>query len=137
MITDILTRLLQLEGGELLPAEDLAGSLEQCLGQKGCGLERREMAVRIQKAEIKEVPRVIMTDPLWRSGGKETSRLRVCRYNPQDGESKEIRKRTTVNCSQVRSRLQVLGAQSCLTLCNPIDCSLPGPLSMGFSWQEY
>ena len=30
------------------------------------------MAVRIQKAEIKEVPRVIMTDPLWRSGRKET-----------------------------------------------------------------
>ena len=28
-------------------------------------------------------------------------------------------------------------AQSYLTLCDPIDCSLPAPLSMGFSRQEY
>ena len=28
-------------------------------------------------------------------------------------------------------------AQLCLTLCNPMDCSLLGPLSMGFSRQEY
>ena len=27
--------------------------------------------------------------------------------------------------------------QLCLTLCNPMDCSLPGSLSMGFSRQEY
>ena len=27
--------------------------------------------------------------------------------------------------------------QSCLTLCDPMDCSLPGSLSMGFSGQEY
>ena len=27
--------------------------------------------------------------------------------------------------------------QSCLTLCDPMDCSLPAPLSMGFSRQEY
>ena len=27
--------------------------------------------------------------------------------------------------------------QSCPTLCNPIDCNPPGPLSMGFSKQEY
>ena len=27
--------------------------------------------------------------------------------------------------------------QSCLTICNPLDCSLPAPLSMGFSRQEY
>ena len=27
--------------------------------------------------------------------------------------------------------------QSCPTLCNPMDCSLPAPLSMGFSRQEY
>ena len=27
--------------------------------------------------------------------------------------------------------------QSCSALCNPIDCSLPGLLSMGFSRQEY
>ena len=28
-------------------------------------------------------------------------------------------------------------AQSCPTLCDPVDCSLPGPLSMGLSRQEY
>ena len=28
-------------------------------------------------------------------------------------------------------------AQSCLTLCNPLDCSPPGSLSMEFSRQEY
>ena len=28
-------------------------------------------------------------------------------------------------------------AQLCLTLCDPMDCSLPGPLSMGFSKQGY
>ena len=25
-----------------------------------------------------------------------------------------------------KSKVKVLGAQSCLTLCNPADCSLPG-----------
>ena len=28
-------------------------------------------------------------------------------------------------------------AQSCLTLCDPMDCSLPGSSVMGFSRQEY
>ena len=28
-------------------------------------------------------------------------------------------------------------AQSCPTLCDPVDCSLPASLSMGFSRQEY
>ena len=27
--------------------------------------------------------------------------------------------------------------QSCLTVCDPMDCSLQAPLSMGFSRQEY
>ena len=31
----------------------------------------------------------------------------------------------------------LLVAQSCPTLCNPMDCSLPGSLSMEFSRQEY
>ena len=35
--------------------------------------------------------------------------------------------------------LESEGAQSCPTLCNPMDCRLPyqAPLSMGFSRQEY
>ena len=30
-----------------------------------------------------------------------------------------------------------LAAKSCPTLCDPVDCSPPGSLSMGFSRQEY
>ena len=38
-------------------------------------------------------------------------------------------------CVCVCMRAQLL--QSCLTLCDPMNCHLPGSLSMGFSWQEY
>ena len=38
----------------------------------------------------------------------------------------------TVIPQSSHTRAKVLGAQSCLTLCNPIDCSPTGPLSMGF-----
>ena len=31
----------------------------------------------------------------------------------------------------------VLAVQSCLTFCNPTDCTSQAPLSMGFSRQEY
>ena len=34
-------------------------------------------------------------------------------------------------------RLCVLVAQSCMAFCNPMDYSLPGPLPMDFSRQEY
>ena len=40
-------------------------------------------------------------------------------------------------CVCVHACVSVLLAQSCLTLCDPIDCSLPGSLSMEFSRQEY
>ena len=33
--------------------------------------------------------------------------------------------------------LYYLVAKLCLTLCNPMDCNPPGPLSMGFPRQEY
>ena len=33
-------------------------------------------------------------------------------------------------------KCEVLVAQSCLTLCSPMDCSPPGCLSMGFPMQE-
>ena len=36
---------------------------------------------------------------------------------------------------KVKSESEV--AQLCPTLCDPMDCSLPGPPSMGFSRQEY
>ena len=34
------------------------------------------------------------------------------------------------------SKVKVLVAQLCPTLCNSVDCSLPGPLSKGFSREE-
>ena len=34
-------------------------------------------------------------------------------------------------------KVKVLVSQSSLTLCDPMDCSPPGPLSMEFSRQEY
>ena len=38
----------------------------------------------------------------------------------------------------VMFRRKVLVAQSCLTLCDPMDCiAHQAPLSMEFSWQEY
>ena len=40
---------------------------------------------------------------------------------------------------QAKHRLGVgvLVAQLCLAICNPMDCSLPGSSSMGFSRQEH
>ena len=40
-----------------------------------------------------------------------------------------------LQCMKVKSESEV--AQLCLTLSNPMDCSLPSPPSMGFSRQEY
>ena len=37
----------------------------------------------------------------------------------------------------VKSECESEVAQLCQTLCNPMDCSLPGSLSMEFSRQEY
>ena len=40
-----------------------------------------------------------------------------------------------LQCMKVKSESEV--AQSCQTLCNPMDCSLQAPPSMRFSGQEY
>ena len=39
-------------------------------------------------------------------------------------------------CSKV-NKLCAKSLQPCLTLCDPMDCSPPTPLSVGFSRQEY
>ena len=36
-----------------------------------------------------------------------------------------------------RLKVNILVIQSCLTLCNPMDCHLPGSSAMQFSRQEY
>ena len=41
---------------------------------------------------------------------------------------------TTVTITDCESESEVV--QSCLTLCDPVDCSHQAPLSMGFSRQE-
>ena len=38
---------------------------------------------------------------------------------------------------EMKERKGKLVVQSCLTLCEPMDCSPAGPLSMGFSRPEY
>ena len=40
-----------------------------------------------------------------------------------------------LQCMKVKSESEV--AQSCLTLSDPMDCSLPGSSTLGFSRQEY
>ena len=40
-------------------------------------------------------------------------------------------------CEPSQEHACVLSPQSCWTLCDPIDCSPPGSLFMGFSRQEY
>ena len=37
----------------------------------------------------------------------------------------------------LQTRLRAKSLQLCMTLCNPMDCSLQTPLSIGFSRQEY
>ena len=57
--------------------------------------------------------------------------------NPRDGGAWWA---VVYGVAQSRTRLKRLSSsssRSCPTLCNPIDCSLPGsPLTMGFSKQE-
>ena len=40
-------------------------------------------------------------------------------------------------CFEPETEVKGKFSQSCQTLCNPMDCSLPGSLSMGFPRQEY
>ena len=41
------------------------------------------------------------------------------------------------NKKKNRKDLACLAIQSCLTLCDPLDCTCQAPLSMGFPKQEY
>ena len=42
-----------------------------------------------------------------------------------------------LQATEVVRKVKLLVAHSCLTLFDPVDCSPSGPLSMGFSRQEY
>ena len=56
---------------------------------------------------------------------------------PWDSPGKNTRARCDflLQCMKVKNESEV--PQSCLTLIDPMDYSPPGPLSMGFSRQEY
>ena len=51
------------------------------------------------------------------------------------GKNTGVGCRFLLQCMKVKSESEV--AQSCPTLSDPMDCSLPGSPSMGFSRQEY
>ena len=70
-------------------------------------------SVRPQRWQPSRLPRP------WDSPGKNTGV--GCHFLPQ--------------CMKVKSESEV--AQSCLSLCDPKDCSLPGSSVHGFSRQEY
>ena len=57
--------------------------------------------------------------------------------HPWDSQGKNTRVgcHFLLQCMKVKSEREV--TQSCPTLRNPMDCSLPAPPSMGFSRQEY
>ena len=42
-----------------------------------------------------------------------------------------------ISYNALRVEVEVLVAQSCPTLCDPMDCSCQAPLSMGFVKQKY
>ena len=52
----------------------------------------------------------------------------------EDGACLHLRRSDESLCPFLK--VKVLVTQSCPTLCNPMDCSLPTPLSMGFPRQE-
>ena len=74
----------------------------------------------------------VVSDPV-RTQRRQPTRL-CC---PWDSPGKNTREgcHFLLQCMKVKSEREV--AQSCPTLSNPIDCSLPGSSLMGFSRQEY
>ena len=63
-----------------------------------------------------------------------SSRLYPCSWN-FPGKNSGVGCHFLLQCMKVKSESEV--AHSSPTLSDPMDCSLPAPLSMGFSRQEY
>ena len=42
-----------------------------------------------------------------------------------------------IEYSSLCAMVKLLVTESSLTLCDPMDCSPPAPLSVEFSWQDY
>ena len=79
---------------------------------KNAGLEETQAAIKISRRNI--------------------SNLRYADNNTLMAESEEELKSLETKVKESESEF----AQSCLTLCNPMDCAYQAPLSMGFSRQE-
>ena len=60
---------------------------------------------------------------------------RLPRHWDSPGKNTGVGCHFLLQCMKVRNESEVI--QSCPTLRNPMDCSLPGPPSMGFARQEY
>ena len=60
---------------------------------------------------------------------------RLCHPWDSPGKNTGVGCHFLLQCMKVKSESEL--AQSCLTLRNPMDCSLPGSSAMGFSRQEY
>ena len=73
-----------------------------------------------------------MSDSVWLHRRKPT---RLPRPWDSPGKNTGVGCHFLLQCMKVKSEREV--AQSCPTLCDPKDCSLPGSSSMGFSRQEY
>ena len=70
----------------------------------------------------------------------------LCSHHPHKGSEKALAHLFTLKCNwlvalsgKYHESLFCSGLviMSCLTLCDPVDCSRQAPLSMGFSKQEY
>ena len=78
--------------------------------------------------------------PAWRiPGTEEPGRLTVHGVTKSWTRLSDFTSPIVFWCTQPsnsRVYLKVLAAQSCLTLCDPMECSPPGSFAMGFSRQE-
>jgi len=61
----------------------------------------------------------------------------VCMIKESQGGKEQSTHRRKMKQWVFHSTFLYVCAQPCLTLCNPMGCSLPVPLSMEFSQQEY
>ena len=74
----------------------------------------------------------VVSDSVWPQRRQPT---RLPRPWDSPGKNPGVGCHFLLQCMKVKSESEVV--QSCLTLHDPMDCSLPGSPSMGFSRQEY
>ena len=73
----------------------------------------------------------------WVSHGGSSTSTHQENHNPNLLEGSELKVKDTIVPYLKFRMVYVLVTQLCSTLCDPMDCSPPGSLSMGFYRQEY